>query len=248
MKIVLSIDDTDMPGGPGSGQLAERLSNEIEQRGWGRCAGICRHQLFVHEDVPYTSHNSSMSFPVDIDEDNLQEMMAFGEEFLGRESADGSDPGFCAVVLDEHLQQEPLIEFGQRAKREVLDKDSAYNLANLLGVHLSEHGGTGDGVIGALAGVGLRLFGSDGRMRGWYSDCSEGEEISAVELLQRTGAERAVDPAYMDVASSDIIRIGDQRIKKVLMGGKEIIPLVKAAGGGVQARWATLTKEEVKRF
>ncbi|WP_163335613.1 hypothetical protein [Desulfopila sp. IMCC35008] len=117
-----------------------------------------------------------------------------------------------------------------------------------MGVHLSEHGGTGEGVIGALAGVGLRLFGSDGRMRGWYTDCFQGEEISAIELLQRTGHARVVNQECMDVPGSDIIRIEDRRVKKVLMGGKEVIPLVKAAEGGVQAKWATLTKEEVKRF
>lgn len=32
----------------------------------------------------------------------------------------------------------------------------------------TEHGGTGGGIIGALAVIGLRLHGSDGRFRGWH--------------------------------------------------------------------------------
>ncbi len=49
----------------------------------------------------------------------------------------------------------------------LLTKQEAYMLANTTGVHLSENGGTGDGIVGALAGTGLRLDGNDGRFRGW---------------------------------------------------------------------------------
>lgn len=61
------------------------------------------------------------------------------------------------VVEDEYLKAADLVDFGRRAKNEVLTKDLAYDLAVKLGVPLSEHGGTGDGVIGAVAGSGLRL-------------------------------------------------------------------------------------------
>ena len=37
---------------------------------------------------------------------------------------------------------------------------------------LPGYGGTGQGVVGALAGVGLRLYGDDGRFRGWYHSAS----------------------------------------------------------------------------
>ena len=55
------------------------------------------------------------------------------------------------------------IDFGYRAKQVVLTKSNAYKLAKKLDIHLSEHGGSGQGVIGALAGVALRLTANDGR-------------------------------------------------------------------------------------
>lgn len=248
MKLVVSIDDTDIAGGPGSGQLAERLSREICSLGLGRCGDIVRHQLLVHDDVPYTSHNSAMSFTVELRDYDFDETLRFGRDYLRRESADGSDPGFCAVVCDPHMHQEQLVAFGQRAKREVLDKGTAYGLAERLGVHLSEHGGTGDGVIGALAGAGLRLQGSDGRLRGWYRDCRTGEMTTVAELLHNTGAECAVTDDGRAVGGHEKVVFGDDRVKTVLQRGMRVIPLVKVARGGVQAMLTTLTKEEVKRF
>jgi len=58
------------------------------------------------------------------------------------------------------------MECGRRATCSVLTKKEAYPLAEKLGIHLSEHGGTGDGVVGALAESGLRMTGNHCRFRG----------------------------------------------------------------------------------
>lgn len=71
-------------------------------------------------------------------------------------------------MLNEILDPKRLIEFGKMAKQAVTNKQAAYDLARETGIHLSEQGGTGDGVIGAIAGIGLRLSGNDGRYCGWY--------------------------------------------------------------------------------
>ena len=248
MQIVLSIDDTDTLGTPGSGQLAEDLALEIHLRGLGRCDEIVRHQLFVHEAVPFTSHNSSMSFTAEIEEERLDEVISLGRYFLQTESAEGSDPGLCVAVRDERLDRDSLISFGCRTKREIVAKESAYALAARLGIHLSEHGGTGDGVIGALAGVGLRLQGSDGRFRGWFKEGKRGEWTTAGKLAAAVGARCVDQESGTPVAEDMEVRFGDDRVKPVMMAGEKVIPLVKAAGGGVQIYWATLTKEGVKRF
>ena len=65
MKVLISIDDTDNIESRGTGALASLLSKECENRNWGRTYPITRHQMLIHPDIPYTSHNSSMCFSVD---------------------------------------------------------------------------------------------------------------------------------------------------------------------------------------
>ena len=247
MRIVLSIDDTDVIGSPGSGQLAESLKREIEEKGLGKCDDIVRHQLFVHEDVPFTSHNSAMTFTVETNGENVDEMINLGQDFLCRESADGSDPGLCVAVSDTLERTDALVAFGQRAKHEVVTKSAAYGLADELGIHLSEHGGTGDGIIGALAGVGLRIQGSDGRFRGWQS-CEKGDSATVAELLELLGAGEARDENGCRVAENEEVVFSDNRLKTVLQDGSKVIPLTRPFNGGSRGGWATLTKQEVKRF
>ena len=71
----------------------------------------------------------------------------------------GSDPGLC-IAADI---SEPIVEFGRRAKQEIVTQEEALELAHAHGLFLKGLGGTNGGVIGALAGVGLASCGNDGR-------------------------------------------------------------------------------------
>lgn len=82
MHIVLCIDDTDNIDSRGTGELATLIADAIEEKGWGSCTGITRHQLFIHPDVPYTSHNSSMCFEADIKDDCLKDIIDYSSDFL----------------------------------------------------------------------------------------------------------------------------------------------------------------------
>ncbi len=104
--------------------------------------------------------------------------MSLFRTFLETRTEKGSDPGLCVAQLSDSLDGESLMDFGKAAKNRVLTKPDAYALAAKTGVHLSEHGGTGQGVVGALAGIGLRLSGNDGRYRGWYHLGRPGDIVS----------------------------------------------------------------------
>ena len=187
MKVLVCIDDTDnLETKRGTGELAALLAEAVEANGWGRCEPVTRHQLLVHPDIPYTSHNSCMCFAADMEPDHINDFVSFAEEFLHKESASGSDPGLCVAIPEKIAQPGSLIAFGHSAKRQVLTKEGAYLLAEQLGIHLSEHGGTGLGVIGALAGTGLRLSGNDGRFRGKMKIECENEVASVREIIVQT--------------------------------------------------------------
>jgi hypothetical protein len=75
-----------------------------------------------------------------------------------------------------------LSEFGRRAQSEVLSQAEARALAGASGVLLAGLGGSQDGVIGALAAVGLAASGEDGRylLVGHTRDLSGLQEITTV--------------------------------------------------------------------
>lgn len=248
MLVFVCLDDTDRLGGRGTGALAALLMQAIEDYGWGKCQAITRHQLFVHEDIPYTSHNSSMCFTIDMDTIYLNDLIGYAADFLVRESAEGSDPGLCVAMPDNLEKPDLLTAFGLRAKRSVIVKQDAYNLAAQLGVHLSEHGGTGQGVIGALAGVGLRLGGNDGRFRGQLRVEAADGVISAGELRKHP---RVDDVRSMDgivLGDDDMVRLGE-KVKTVLLDGKSILPVSPDSTASVRnTRWQTCTKEQYRNY
>jgi hypothetical protein len=73
---------------------------------------------------------------------------------------DGSDPGLCVAT---NGMAHALTSFGRRAQSEVVSQGEARRLAGSRGVLLAGLGGSQDGVIGALAAVGLAACGEDGR-------------------------------------------------------------------------------------
>src|SRR5690606_12843281 len=139
---------------------------------------------------PYTSHNSAMCFAIEHEQDIFTELRDFAAEFLVAESEDGSDPGLCIAVEDKIKDRQALMDYGRRAKSEILTKRIAYDLAEAVGVHLSEHGGTGSGVIGALAGVGLRLTGNDGRIKGKLTFPLPGDLLTVEQILAHSDVDR----------------------------------------------------------
>lgn len=168
MKFLFCVDDTDdLTKETSTGAVAERICQETIALGGKIEIGISRHQLLLHEDIAYTSHNSSMCFAAEIEEEKLPAVWGKAVEALKQEMAAASDPGLCLCRRDQLSDADALIDFGRRAQKEVLTKEEAYEVAKKAGgVRLEEFGGTGMGIIGALAGIGLRLSGNDGTLRG----------------------------------------------------------------------------------
>jgi hypothetical protein len=156
--VLIGIDDTDNETSPGTGQLARRLAQEIEQRG-AKPLGITRHQFLLDERIAYTSHNSGACLAVEWN--GQPGKLEFAIDLIAEWSAEGSDPGICIAALD--AVRPGIVQWGWSATREVLTQDRAAAIAEQNGLCLRALGGNGDGIIGALASVGLRSDGNEGR-------------------------------------------------------------------------------------
>jgi hypothetical protein len=177
--IYVGIDDTDLLDTPGTNQLARALAARLASD--YRTTLIVRHQLLSDPRVPCTSKNGSASLLLEI-RNSLDMAHLIAELRAGMLAwfQPGSDPGLCvAPVVPPEVSA-----FGRRCQRELVRQDEARALAAAHGLHLEGLGGTEDGVIGALAAVGLSATGDDGRVvhiGTWPDDLSGPQPLSVLE-------------------------------------------------------------------
>ncbi len=250
MHYWICVDDTDMPGTKGTGWLLQKLCKSLEGRQMGVCSAISRHQLFVHEDVPYPSHNSSMCVEFKPARNTtMQKITDFMGQALEARSQKGSDPGLCVTGPISQKAGEQLTAFGKAAKQRICKKDEAYSLARDLGIHLSEHGGTGDGIIGALAGVGLRMSGNDGRYRGWYHLGNPGDILGVASLCDYPFIDGIVLASGAPLAPEEKVQVGSEKTKTVRLNARQVVVATSnetARETGIPYR--IITKAEAKRY
>lgn len=243
MRILLCIDDTDNLESIGTGHHAQALREKIENNNLGKTYFISRHQLYVHNDVPYTSHNSAMCFEADIKRENLNEIIHLSQKHLIEVSAEGSDPGLCVAIKDEIINPAELIAYGKKAKCSLLTKEDAYNMAKRQNIHLSEHGGTGQGVVGAFAGVALRYYGNDGRIKGKIKAGQEGDILTAKELKEIVNCENVVSLSGKELNDNEKITLTEEKVKSILLGWKNTLLVVEE-----NKNYRTLKKSEHKCY
>jgi len=156
--LFIGLDDTDNLESRGTGRLARAIGCSLAAD--YPVLGVVRHQLLVDPRVPCTRHNSSKTVILDVNGGIEPEaVLERVRRFMLADFQAGSDPGLCVACAPPPI----VIEFGFRAKREFLVQSEARELAADLGIPLVGLGGSEDGVIGALAAVGLAASGEDGR-------------------------------------------------------------------------------------
>lgn len=250
MNIIICVDDTDQlstQGIKGTGDVAQGMAESLERKLWGKSGRVVRHQLLLHPDIAYTSHNSAMSFTASLTDASLLPLVTdFCCRYVEQESEPEADPGLCIVAAERLTAPDTLIEFGRLAKVQVLTMEQAEQLALAEGIHLSRHGGTGLGVIGALAGAGLRLGGNDGAFKDKHRVGEPGQLLTAAELVSAAGVDRVqtVDGQALDGQAHVVL---GKMVKSVLWNGLAVIPVEPAEDEDGQKRWKTCSREQIHR-
>ncbi len=234
MKLYLGFDDTDHPSSDyGTGKVVrwfqERLPDEC------RCRGVVRQQLLVNDSIPYTSHNSAACMIVEIfSMSMLNHLVESAVTHIKEHAAAGSDPGLCVALADDPAL-EALVAYGYRCTRRVSNQKEA--LAAAKQVHLSGHGGTNDGIIGAAAAVGLTHSGWAGRFIEW-DNLRAWSQCTTVEKLRERGIEVvSVDRDAMVPAPNDTV-LTNGWLRPRLIGDRPVL-LAKPAGPGL---WENLDR------
>lgn len=228
--IYIGIGDTDTLDTPGTNQLARRLAAALPP-GFTFVLAL-RHQLLFDPRIPYTSQNGCASIAVRAaDGHRAAELLPALRREMRAWYVPGSDPGLCVA---EDVPGE-IIAFGERCQRTPVRQDDARALARAHGVYLEGFGGTEDGVIGALAGVGLLAGGNDGRvvhLAGWsWPDPFAGWQ--ATERVHARGVDEVREVGSGALVTEGVIDVG-KHLRPSYRGGRVVLFVEGGAEGG---RW-----------
>jgi hypothetical protein len=238
MHYLIGIDDTDNLETRGTGHRVRQLANWLAENKLAVPKGITRHQLLVHPQIPYTSHNSSACLSVETK--NADDLWEASREFLLREGAFGSDVGLC--LAEWKVVSEEVRSFGRRAKIEVLTMLEAQQTASRSGIRCEGLMGTGGGVIGALAGIGLHHAGNDGRFL-WLPGLRDLKgKYPIAEVIAQGHIERVCTVDYNELSPEEIVDVGEW-VRPVLLNGKSTLLVEKQ-----DHEWHILMKERIKHL
>lgn len=242
MRVYVGFDDTDtIDADRGTGKLARCFEDRLPEgcRLWG----VVRQQLLVDERVPYTSHNSSACVVLELeDPQGLRDIIERAATHIGANFLEGSDPGVCVAAAGAPGLAE-LADFGRHCTCRVVNQKAA--LAAAAGVHLSAHGGSGDGIIGAAAAVGLTAAGWCGRFIEFgqlreYPDVVQVKDLEECRIQVVSVERDATVPGPADMVRTN------RWVRPRLMGGRAIL-LVRPAGRGAWENIGTKRNHRVQK-
>jgi hypothetical protein len=219
--IFVGIDDTDTLDDPGTNQLARHLVRELADTVHGRL--ITRHQLLEDPRVPCTRKNGCAA--IEFEPRGAVALADLASRIRGLMLAwcpVGSDPGLC---LTASPVPRSIIEYGRECQRRLVSQQEARQLAATHGIYLEGLGGTQDGVIGALAAVGLINTRNDGRIVYLGSSAIDHFEITgihAVSELLGCGVEEIRRQDDHQLVTSGSVDVG-KRLRPNYRDGKVVL-------------------------
>jgi len=242
MRVYIGFDDTDtIDSDRGTGKLARWFEKAVPEG--CRSRGVVRQQLLVDPAISYTSHNSSACAVVDCGDRSSVKLLVQGAvAHIERYSFPGSDPGLC-VVSDEDPCLPDLTRFGFACTGSIMTQADALKAAS--GAHLSGHGGTNDGIIGAAAAVGLTAHGWSGR----FIECGglrDFPPVISVGALAKAGIRViSIDRNARVPARDDMIETYGW-LRPRLLGGRAVL-LVNEKGEKGDRLWESIGKKRSAR-
>ena len=239
MLVFIGFDDTDTPEADrGTGKLARYFEKELPAE--YRLFGVVRQQLLVHADVPFTSHNSSACAIFDLEDScSMSQLTERAIAHIERLAFEGSDPGLCVARADDPGLP-GLIQFGRKCTHRIVSQKEA--LAAARNVHLSGHGGTNDGIIGAAASVGLTAYGWCGRFIEFGGLRGYPELISVSDLERSDIMVVSLDRDAAFPAPDDIVH-NRGWLRPRLWGGRAVLGVAPNGAG----RWETLDRKKRRK-
>jgi hypothetical protein len=218
--IYVGIDDTDTLDDPGTNQLARHLVKELAGKFRGRM--ILRHQLLEDPRVPCTRKNGCASIALEsLNGTPTAGLSAQLRDIIIGWCPAGSDPGLCVAEVIPPA----VIAWGLRCKNELVTQVEARKIATDCDIYLEGLGGTEDGVIGALAAIGLLATRNDGRVVYYGCDAEDWYDVTgclAVEDILRRGVDEIRDVNSGEMVARGTVEVG-KRLRPNYRSGRVVL-------------------------
>ncbi len=189
-QFTLGIDDTDVPGGPGTGALVRALAAHAEAEGWGQSAGVTRHALLRSAKIAATDGNYAYALVLS-SQRSVLDLEDAVVDFVRAHAARGADA--AVALLSRHSDLPHVLAFGRRCQQEVMNLADAERFAAEGNVRLRGLGPRRAGTVGALGAAGLRAGGGDGRFIALRGIRELEGRLTAGEIRERTEVAKVID-------------------------------------------------------
>jgi hypothetical protein len=233
---LLGIDDSDTTTSSDTPELAQMLGFQLETRSLARLVNISCHQLYQHPSTLCTTHNIACCLLIDTETEKIREIDLFCRQFLLRESAPKSNPGYALAAWSQFDPE--IVNWGKRAKLNLLNRMDAITLSRSCKISMAGISGSGAGVIGALAAIGLRYEGNDGWISWMQGITSVHGIYTQMQLSQFIHFDLIESDLQKHPALDDRIQISEP-LRPYLKDGKTVLPIT-AAKRGSEFEWQTI--------
>lgn len=235
MFFLLGIDDTDSQTNGDStsasqdtAALALKLGQKLESLNLARLINISCHQLFQHPSIAHTKNNIACCLLLDCDAQKVREIDMTTRLTLRGESSAKANPGYALGAWNQFDPE--IIAWGKTAKSAKLERMDAIALARRSGIAIAGITGSGTGVIGALAAVGLRYDGNDGTIQ-WMPGLDKLNGVfTQFEINQFIHIESIESPLHKHPALDDRILFSSE-VKPILKNGRIVVEVTPSKRG-----------------
>ena len=245
MRLLIGVDDTDNPKTSSTGLLGQRLGLFLQESGLGKLESVTRHQLFLSSQIPHTNDNSAICVTFEAEAAKRREIEMSCRSFILREYSSGADAGFALASWGQITAE--VFTWARTAKTRILTRADALQVARSAQIAITGLTGSGAGVIGSLAAIGLRYRGDDGRFL-WIPNLSLLDEgtYTCAELLETVPINRIENLRGRAPRPDDKVEVG-KWIRPILREGHCIL-LVEENRENPSGPWHLLSMEDVKKL
>lgn len=244
MIFFLGIDDTGPPGKSGSGETALALGLHLQARKLARLVHVSAHALVPAGEIPNGKSTHAYCLTLEGEAQQLREIDMESRVYLMRHSAAGANPGF-ALAPRERVSDR-IQNWGKACQMFTLDRREALDLARNQAIITVGFTGSGIGVIGALAAVGLRSSGSDGWIT-WLPGLPDLKGVMTFsEILQISTFDYVKSLRGRTPDFRDRIRLGEQVLP--LLYNDRTLLLLAPAPRSADWEWTALDVRDKSRI
>jgi hypothetical protein len=238
VRYLIGVDDTDDSKAPGTDALVRRLAEWLQADRLAVPHGITSHQLYAHKPVSYTRHNTCVCLALEAE--NVEAVWETARDFLALEAVEKASAGLALSRWDGVSRE--VVELSKRAKGQAVTLEEAQQAAARSRLRVAPVHGDGRGVVGAVAAIGLRRAGNDGRYS-WLPGAAELHGKHSVnEILGSTRIEHICSVDGREPPISAVVDVGDSA-RPVLRDGRATLLVEEKKHG-----WSALDKEQLKEL